>query len=288
MPKTSSSKEKKRKGFDHLFAFDILGRFVEFLRGKLTEKVLDFSTDWILKFGHYGMIAAAALGIIFALVVAIRLDSFSAFLYGLAWIVLVFVVQYTAVRFSNAGAKLVANNPAALSSKAFLDCFGFLASIGGLIVLIVSIIWTIRGAGISFLFIGLGVFILLEFLALVAFHPETTSTKIVKETSAGQEALGIIVFYLKGVMRLIPIIFGVGILVATVLLFIDFIGVFGDRFKVETAWMDGMHQAWQILLIGLIPFLSYLFFILSYLAVDVVRSILAVPSKLEELKKSSK
>ncbi|MBN2244853.1 MAG: hypothetical protein JW755_03305 [Candidatus Aminicenantes bacterium] len=288
MSKKDSSQKKKRKGFDHLFAFGYLERFVEFIRSRLTDKVLDFSTDWILKFGHYGMIAAAGLGFVLALIVAIRIDSFSAFLYGLAWIVLVFVVQYTAVRFSTAGAKLVENNPASLSSKAFLDCFGFLAFIGGLIVLVVSVIWTIRGAGLSNLFIGLGIFVLLEFLALVAFHPEAASTKIVKETSAGQEALGIIVFYLKGVMKLIPIIFGIGILVGTVLLFIDFIGVFGDRFKVETAWANGINHAWQILLIGLLPFLSYLFFLLYYLAVDVVRSILAVPGKLDELKKSSK
>jgi hypothetical protein len=288
MAKTTASKGKTSKDFDHLFGFRILEKCVDFIRGKLTEKVLDFSTYWILKFGHYGMIAAAGLGFIFALVVAIRLDSFSAFLYGLAWIVLVFVVQYTAVRFSTAGVKLVENNPASLSSKAFLDCFGFLAFIAGFIVLVVSIIWTIRGAGLSNLFIGLGIFVLLEFLALVAFHPETASTKIVKETSAGQEALGIIVFYLKGVMRLIPIIFGIGILVATVLLFIDFIGVFGDRVRVESAWANGIGQAWQILLIGLLPFLSYLFFLLYYLAVDVVRSILAVPGKLDELKKSSK
>jgi hypothetical protein len=288
MPKTTSSKEKKRKDFNHLFAFRILEKFVDFIRGKLTEKVLDFSTEWIFKFGHFGMIAAAGLGFIFALVVAIRLDSFSAFLYGLAWIVLVFVVQYTAVRFSTAGVKLVENNPANLSSKAFLDCFGFLAFIGGWIILVVSIIWTIRGTGLSNLFIGLGLFVLLEFLSLVAFHPETTSTKIVKETSAGQEALGIIVFYLKGVMRLIPIIFGIGILVATVLLFIDFIGVFGDAFKVDPAWMKGMDHARLILVIGLLPFLSYLFFLLYYLVVDVIRSILAVPGKLDELKKSSK
>lgn len=288
MPKKDSSKEKKRKSFDHLFAFGFLEKFVDFIKGKLTEKVLDFSTDWLLKLGHYGMIAAAGLGFIFALVVAIRLDSFSAFLYGLAWIVLVFVVQYTAVRFSTAGVKLVENNPASLSSKAFLDCFGFLAFIFGLIVFVFSIIWAIRGAGLSYFFIGLGVFILLEFLALVAFHPETASTKIVKEASAGQDALGIIVFYLKGVIKLIPIIFGIGILVATFLLFIDFIGVFGDKFKVESAWANGMNQAWQILLIGLLPFLSYLFFLMYYLAVDVIRSILAVPGKLDELKKSSK
>jgi len=288
MPKTSSSKEKKKKSFGHLFAFGFLEKFVDFIKGKLTEKALDFSTDWLLKLGHYGMIAAAALGFIFALVVAIRLDSFSAFLYGLAWIVLVFVVQYTAVRFSTAGAKLVENNPASMSSKAFLDCFGFLSFIGGLIVFVFSIIWTIRGAGLSNLFIGIGLFVFLEFLALVAFHPETISTKIVKETSAGQEALGIIVFYLKGVMKLIPIIFGIGILVGTVLLFIDFIGVFGGRFRVESAWANGISQAWQILLIGLLPFLSYLFFLLYYLAVDVVRSILAIPDKLDALKKSTK
>ena len=172
-----------------------------------------------------------------------------------------------------------------MSSKAFLDCFGFLAVISGLIILIVGILQTIRGAGFNNLFMGIGFFVLFEFLALVAFHPETVTTNIIKETTAGQEAIGIIVFFLKGVMKLVPIVFGVGIAVGFVLLFIDFIGIFGNEFRVASSWLSGQNSARNILYVGLIPFLSYLFFVLSYLAVDVIRSILATPIKIEELKK---
>ncbi|MBN1271665.1 MAG: hypothetical protein JXB26_05285 [Candidatus Aminicenantes bacterium] len=276
---------KKKAGFDHLFGVDILEKFVTFSKDTLSPKVLDFSIKWLLKIGHYALIAAAALGFLFTFIYAVRVNSFFAFLYGIAWIVLVFVIQYTAHRFSTAGEKLINNNPSSMSSKAFLDCFGFLAVIGGLIVLVVGILQTIRGAGFNNLFMGIGFFVLLEFLALVAFHPQTVTTNIIKETTAGQEAIGIIVFFLKGLMKLVPIVFGVGIAVGFVLLFIDFIGIFGNEFRVASSWLSGQNSARTILYVGLIPFLSYLFFVLSYLAVDVIRSILATPIKIEELKK---
>ena len=40
--------------------------------------------------------------------------------------------------------------------------------------------------------------------------------------------------------------------------------------------------------IGLLPFLSYIFFVLFYLAIDVIRAILAVPGKLDEVIKKLK
>ncbi len=282
MPKKASP--KKKKNFDEFFVVNLLEKLVDIIKKTLSSKVLDFSISWLKKIGHFGLIAAAAIGLLFSFIYAIRINSFYAFLFGIGWVALVFVIQYTAYKFSDAGEKLVKNNPTALSSKAFLDCFGFLSALGGIIIFIVSLINAVRGAGWETFFWGLVVFILFEFFALVAFNPQTASTDIIKEASAGQEAIGIIVFFLKGFMRLVPIIFGIGVAVGTIILFIDFIGVFGIR--AQSVWASGKNTGFMIILAGLLPFFSYIIFVIYYLGIDVIRAILAIPGKLDKLKKS--
>lgn len=284
MAARQATKKKKEEGFGHLFMVKILEKLVDFFKGLLAVNLLDFCIKWASKLGHFALIVAAGLGFLFAIILAIRANDFFVFLYGIAWIILVFVVQYTAHKFSDAGEGLIKNNPTFLASKAFLDCFGFLALIGGVVVLIIHIIQAIQVGDIMPFLMGLGFFVFLEFLALISFNPQTATVEITKENSAGQEALGIITFFLKGLLKLIPIIFGVGLIVATVMLFIDFIGVFGDGYAF--AWQRGNWTATQILTFGLLPFISYILFVLYYLVIDIIRAILSVPDKLDELKKS--
>jgi hypothetical protein len=267
----------------HLFAVNLLEKLIEVFRGLLTSKLLEFCIKWASRIGHFALIVAAGLGFLFALIFAIRSNSFQGFLFGLAWVVLVFVVQYTAHKFSTAGETLIKNNPSQMSSKIFLDCFAFLVMIGGVVVFILQIVAAVRfGSFYPFLW-GLGAFIFLEFVALVAFNPEEATIEIVKDNSAGQEAIGIITFFIKALMRLVPIIFGIGVAIGTVLLFIDFIGLFGSNFGF--AWMRGNKTAVTILYAALLPFLSYLYFVLAYLVLDVIRSILSIPGKLDKLGK---
>jgi hypothetical protein len=283
-PKKDESKPKKTgKVFDHLFGVDFLEKIITWAKGLLNEKVLNFSIDWTTKIGHYALIASALLGILFALLVAIRLNSFFAFLFGFAWVLLVLVIQFTAHRFVKAGDTLIKNNPSTLSSIAFLDCLGFLSLIGAVIVLVIGIVRAVQGGGIWFFLMGAASFVLLILFALIAFNPATINKSVGKKTSAGQEAIGIIVFFLKGVMRLVPILFGVGITVGLILLVIDFTGVFGSESQLAAAWTRAPHTVGTIALFGLLPFLSYIAFVIFYLAIDIIRAILALPGKLDEL-----
>jgi len=287
--KAESSKEKKKKViFDHHLGVNILDKFIDFAKKKMTEKALDFFIKWVSRIGHFGLLAVAALGFLFAFIVAIRSNSFNAFLYGCAWVIVVMVIQYTAQKFSKAGEALIKNNPALLSSKAFIDCIGFLALIGSVILLVISFVQTVQGAGIQTLIIGILWFFLLEFFSFVAFNPGSITMNVGKGASAGQEAIGIVVFFLKGAMKLIPIAFGIGIFIGFILLFIDFIGVFSNEFRVTASCANARTTATQIAFIGLLPFLSYIFFVLFYLAIDVIRAILAVPGKLDEVIKKLK
>ena len=262
----------------HLFAVNLLEKLVEFFKGIMTSKLLEFCIKWATMIGHFGLVVAAGLGFLFALIFSIRTNTFQGFLYGIAWVLLIFVVQYTAHKFSTAGETLIKNNPSQLSSKTFLDCFGFLVLIGGVIILIIHIVQAIQVGSFYLFLLGLGTFIFLEFIALISFNHKEATIDIVEGNSAGQEAIGIITFFIKTFMRLVPIFFGVGVAIGTIILFIDAIGLFGDN--VAVAWMRGNITAMQILWAALLPFFSYILFVLFYLAVDVIRAILSIPGKL--------
>lgn len=265
----------------HLFAVNLLEKLVGFFKGLLTSNLLAFCIKWLKFIGHIGIIVAAGLGFIFALIYAIRANSFFGFLIGLAWVVLIFVIQYTAHKFSDAGEDLIKNNPTQLASQTFLDCFGFLVLIGGVVAFIIALIDLIQGSGFVPFLQGVGIFIFLEFIAMIAFNPKDIAVKMVKSNSAGQEALGVITFFIKALMKMVPIVFGALIVIGTINLFLQGLKLFGDY--APFAW-DVITRliAPQIIYAALLPFLSYLFFVLAYLTIDINRAILSIPEKLEK------
>jgi len=279
-------KEKKSAKADfkfHLFAVNLLEKLVEVFRGIMTSKLLEFCTKWLARIGHIAIIVAAALGFLLALIYAIKTNDFQGFLLGIAWVLLIFVVQYTANRFLNAGEALIKNNPTQLSSQAFLDCLGFLALVGGVVILIMHIVNAIRIGSFEIFLMGLGAFALLEFLALVAFNANEVTIKIVKGNTAGQEAIGIITFFIKAIMRLVPIFFGILLVIFTIMMFISGLKIFGSG--ANFAWLRCRNHAQSILNAALIPFISYILFALFYLVIDVIKAILSVPDKLDKLDK---
>lgn len=272
--------ETKKEFTFHLFAVKLLEKLVEFFKGILTADLLGFCIKWLERIGHLAIIVAAGLGFLFALIFTIRINKFDTFLYAILWVLVIFVAQYTAYKFLPKGDTLIKNNPTQMSSKAFLDCLGFLSLIGGVALLIMGIVNAIRMESIEPFLIGLGMCIFLEFVALISFNPKEVEINMVEDNTAGQEALGIVTFFIKAFMRLVPIFFGVGVILGTVMMFISFLGVFGDGFG--GAFMEGMENASQILSATLLPFFSYLIFVLFYLVVDLIKAILAIPGRLKK------
>lgn len=279
----TKAKTKKGEMTGHLFGVRLVEKLIGFLRKTFSEKVLNFTLKWALIVGHFGLVVAAILGFLFAMIYAIRVNDFYAFLIGIAWFLLVFVIQYIATRFSDAGEKLIKNNPTSLASKAFLDSVAFLSFIAGLVVFIFSLIGLIRTGDLNNFLVGLGVAVFLGFIAFVSFNYKTITIEIVKETSAGGEAIGIITFFIKGLMKLVPLFFGVGIAIGTISLFINSIGLFSDA-KIHSAWISGNANAMFVLNAGLLPFVAYVIFVIYYLVIDIIRAILSIPEKLDKLK----
>jgi hypothetical protein len=274
--KSVASKKSNSEITFHLFAVNLLEKLVAVFKGLLSEDLLAFCIKWLSLLGHFGIIVAAALGFLFSLIVAIKFNDFNTFLMGIVWVLLLFVVQYTAHKFLSSGDELIKSNPSQMASHSFLDCYGFIALIGGVVWFIIALIGLIKGLPFSTFLEGLGTFVFLEFVALVAFNFKVVSVKIVKKNSAGQEAIGIITFFIKTAMRLVPILFGAFVVLGVVKLFIEGLKLFGSNAHYANMTIQ-LGIAPSILKAALIPFASYLFFVLAYLLIDLIRSILSIP-----------
>lgn len=272
--------ETKKEFTFHLIAVNWVEKLVEFFKGILTADLLGFCIKWLERIGHLAILVAAVLGFLFALIFTFRVNEFTAFLNALIWVLVIFVGQYTAYKFLPKGVTLIKNNPTQMSSKAFLDCLGLLSLIGGIAMLVMGIINAVNYKSIEPFLWGLGMFILLEFVALISFNPQEVEISMVEDNTAGQEAIGIATFFVKAFIRMVPIFFGVGVVLGTVMLFISFIGVFGSDFG--RAFMQGLGDAQQIISATLLPLFSYLIFVVFYLAVDLIKAILAIPGRLKK------
>ncbi len=267
------------------WVFNIIVKFIDTMRNVLSEKLFEFLKKWLLILGNCGFYVASILALLIGIIAAIRMESFEAFITGLAYALGFFILQYVAVRFASAGDKLIENNKTGLSSAAFLDSIGLLLMIGGAIALLFNSYLAIKLGSFSPFLNGLGTFVIFELFALLALNPKSITLDVVPETSAGQEAIGIITFFLKAFMKLVPIMFGVGIVVTTVLMFIHSFGLFKEGMGISFAWMRVMADFQTIATIALLPLIAFIIFVFVFLAIDVIRAILSIPSKLDNLAK---
>ncbi len=267
------------------WVFNIIVKFVDAMRNVLSEKLFDFLKKWLLILGNCGFYFASGLALLIGIIAAIRMESFEAFITGLAYALGFFILQYVAVKFVNAGDKLIENNKTGLSSSAFLDSMGLLFMIGGALTLLSNSYIAIKLGTFSPFLNGLAAFVVLELFALLALNPKAITLDVVPDTSAGQEAIGIITFFLKTLMKLVPIIFGVGIVITTVLMFIHSFGLFKEGFAMTIAWARVGADFKTIVGTALLPLIAYIVFVFVFLAIDVVRAILSIPSKLDKLAK---
>ncbi len=278
-------KKKNAKKENCNWVFNLIVKFIDSMRKVLSEKLFEFLKKWLLILGNCGFYFASGFALLIGIIGAIRMNSFNVFAISLGYAIGFFILQYVAVKFANAGDKLIQNNKTGLSSTAFLDSIALLFMIGGILVLLVNSYLSIK-LGIFTPFLeGLAAFMILELFALLSLNPKSITIKIEPETSAGQEAIGIVTFFLKSFMKLVPIIFGVGIIISTIILFIHSFGLFKDGVGISLAWIRISGDLPTIAYIAVLPLASYIVFVFVFLAIDVIRAILSIPSKLDKLAK---
>ncbi|MFC1497620.1 hypothetical protein ACFLS1_03980 [Verrucomicrobiota bacterium] len=269
----------KEARFDPLIIVKTLDRFLDWIRGVLPPEIFGKAANWCRRYGQMGLLASAALSFLFWTVAAMKLDFISlpyGLLYGIACAAFFIILQYTASKFLNAGESLIKSSPSRLASASFLDCTALLMEIAGIVLFIMLV----RGS----FFVALGACAICECIFFVALHPSLANIKISKKAAAGEEAIGILSFFVKSIVRIVPLAFGIGSIFGLIALAIATAKL---PFKAE-AYLGGILALKLIIFCACLPFASYIIFALYHLTIDVLRAILVLPGKLDDLKEEKK
>ncbi|MEN8153179.1 MAG: hypothetical protein ABFR75_04090 [Acidobacteriota bacterium] len=279
------TKKKSSKKDACFWIFKLIEKFVDSMRKVLSLKLFEFLKRWLLTLGNCGFYVASGLALLIGIIAAIRMESFGVFATAIGFAVGFFILQYVAIRFAKAGDKLIENNETSLSSSAFLDSVALLSMIGGALIFLYYIYFAIKVGNIGPFIIGLGAFIFFELIAILSLNPKSITVNVVSETSAGQEAIGIMTFFMKTVMKLVPILFGLGVIIGTFMMLIHSFGLFKEGLGMSIAWANVNSDMSMVALAALLPFLAYIAFVFVFLIIDIYRAILAIPQKLDNLGK---
>jgi len=257
------------------FVRSILGR----LRDWISQERLDALDRWSKAAGSVALLVAAALLLLAFLILGIRSKSVVLVLVGLVGIPLVTVlVHFIGAVFMDAGGSLLRESPSNLSSAAFLTCFALASFLGAVLAILAGVASAIGGSWMALLG-GLGGAVVLVYAGGLALSPASIHVDVGGNASAGEEAIGILMFLFKLPLRLVPFVFGVGLLVgviASVVLLWQSIAA-----EPFVGQMASMPVASGVFGLALFPFAAYLLFLLLYLQVDLLRAVLVIPRKLD-------
>jgi len=265
----------KALSFDPLLPTRTLERFIVWVRTILTPELFDRISIKFVKIGHSMLVATAGMSLLFWIIAAIKQSSGIYLLFGLGFFALFLVLQYTAHKFLNAGRILVLATRSQLGSAAFPDCIALLFGIAGTAIFIHFLTfedWNHFWAGLAFWFIC-------DLIAYVALNPIMLNITISTDAGAGEEAIGIISFFVKAFMRIVPIAYGAGVTLGFILCFSETCILIKEGAN-ESRASDVLTAA---AVYGCLPFISYIVFVFYHLAIDLLKSLLVLPSKLDRI-----
>ena len=159
-----------------------------------------------------------ALVAAYDLIVAVNTKSPGGLLPLVAVLAFLAVLQYAALKFCDALERLNRSTDSSLSSTAFPDCFALLCLANGAVAFIGSLAGAFQTSMYWMIFAGIVGFIVWGYLALVALNLPTLSISVVPQARAGEEAIGVLTFLLKAVLRLVPVAFGTGVALGAIVM----------------------------------------------------------------------
>src|ERR1035437_2447169 len=111
---------------------------------------------------------------------------------------------------------------------------------------------------LNLLILGICEFLLFETLAVLALHPKMLNATFCNTNSAGVEAIGIISFLLKMLIRLVMTSFGIGVTFGTIALFLSVpLFLMGGNYLIKAVALGSMGTS-MIFTCAIAPFLTYL------------------------------
>ncbi len=233
---------------------------------------------WLVRAGMYGLYLTAVLGLLTAVVLPFRYDYLpfaDAMLVGIAWFFGFIAMHYIAWKFLPKVQFIIESTPSKLSG-AFLEVYAFIVGVSGIAALFAGIyLWNITSAFETFLS-AIFIFIFLEFTVALCLRPALLNIRTDGNISAGEEFIGWLSFLFKSNLRLVPILFGSGVIFGIVSLLELLFTQYG---YMNALAVDVVSTVSVAVSAASLPFTGYLLFLFSYFMLDLARSILSLPKK---------
>jgi hypothetical protein len=282
---TASSTGQSPGSFDLSPSRHLFDSLLDSLRMNFNARFLEATAKLFKTVGFYGLYAAMALAAAYDLIIAVNRKSGSGLLFMMATLAIFAALQYTAIKFCDALERLNRSTGSNLSSTAFPDCFALLCLAGGVVTLLATLAGAFQTSMYWMIFAGIVGFIVWGYLALVALNLPTLNISMAPEARAGEEAIGVLTFLLKAVLRLVPVAFGTGVALGAIVMGYACYLAFSEEKGLSilaSAATGSIAQSIVIYSAGL-PLAAYLVFLLYNLWLDLCRAVLAVPAKLDQL-----
>jgi hypothetical protein len=283
-----------RPGSIHTIMGDAVAGLLSIVARALNPTFIESALVASRKLGHYAVLAAGGLTIAYAVFAAIKFNSFAIFAIGLGLVVALAVAQFAALRFLNASDTLIASTPSRISSSAFLDCVGLLVLLAAAAILLGGLAAAITSRSFVPVISALLSGATLTCLGAVALHPGMVNVTT-EQGTAGEEAIGLLSFFFKTSLKLVPLLFVLLSAAGTLTIAVSFFGEGGAFASLAQGFVNllplpvpvpyGLSGSALVLFGCLVPIITYFVFLLQYLFVDVLRAVLAIPGKLDGLRR---
>ena len=163
--------------------------------------------------GLYGLLAALMLVAAFMLIMAVKTNTLANLLSGAILLLTLAALQYLAGKFCDVLERLNLAKTGSLASSVVPDSLAILSVVAGLAALLGSVATATELSIYAAILPGIGGFIVCAYVAFVALNPSTVGTSIGgDESSASAEAVGVLRFLLKVLLRSTPVALGVGVI----------------------------------------------------------------------------
>lgn len=276
-----------KKNFDEKMTAVWIDKFLNHLRKGYFSDFLEKNEKWLIATGLCGLYISGILGLLTSFVLPMRYENVAygpTIGLGVIWLFLCIVIHYIAFKFLPALSNLVKNTPTQLSSKSFLDSLALLAGIAGVLSLLGGLFLWIRTSSFDSFVIGIFVFIFCGYILSLCLVPKNLNIEIIEKTSAGEEFLGLISFFMKGFLKLVPVAFAAGVIL-TIINIIELLFVKFD----SAAQINAQYaEIGTFAKLSLLPLTAYFLFLLYYFVIDLAMAILVVPGKLDAIKEAKK
>jgi len=212
---------------------------------------------------------------------SLKTESGGIVLLAAAVVVALAAFQYGARRSIEALERLNPMPAGYLSSTALTDGIAALSMMAGVILLLALALAAIDSGQFTYIPTGLLLFIVFEHIGFVAAAPPSSGILLEPDASAAEEALGLLAFFLKLMIRATPVLFGVGILWSGMYLLTACFWLFSSSENLIIARGTALYAVIWTFGYAVLPMFAHGLFLVGELLIEIARRFLPPENRLE-------